>query len=201
VQLVLHTGVKQSQQARAWFAVCAFRTPEIATDEQVGLVLTNTVRRMVRRFDREQIETLPLDQSDVLASVAALAHANAGRGNLSERWSTWAAGPVLQVCIRLTGFAGLPSVTAQALVDTLLGTGTGGAQTLAITVAATAANEQEPTRYDAVMRVAAAHPATLDTAITVLTTLAKSFGVEPERLDGRHATGVAATLPLGVPLS
>jgi hypothetical protein len=51
------------------------------------------------------------------------------------------------------------------------------------------------------MRVAAAHPATLDTAITVLTTLAKSFGVEPERLDGRHATGVAATLPLGVPLS
>jgi hypothetical protein len=87
------------------------------------------------------------------------------------------------------------------LVDTLLGTGTGGAQTLAITVAAAAADEQEPTRYDAVMRVAAAHPATLDTAITVLTTLAKSFGVEPERLDGRHAAGVAATLPLGVPLS
>jgi hypothetical protein len=205
VQLVLHTGVKQSQQARAWVAVCASRTPEVATDEQVGLVLTNTVRRMVRRFDREQIQTLPLDQSDVLASVGALAHANAGRGHLHERWSTWAAGPVLQVCIRLTGFAGLPAVTAQALVDTLLGTGTGGAQTLAITVAArstaTASNEQEPTRYDAVMRVAAAHPATLDTAITVLTTLAKSFGVEPERLDGRHATGVAATLPLGVPLS
>jgi type VII secretion protein EccE len=207
VQLVIHTGVKQSQQARAWVAVCASRTPEIATDEQIGLVLTNTVRRMVRRFDREQIETLPLDQSDVLASVGALAHANAGRGHLRERWSTWAAGPVLQVCIRLTGFAELPAVTAQALVDTLLGTGTGAAQTLAITVAArstataTAANEQEPTRYDAVMRVAAAHPATLDTAITVLTTLAKSFGVEPERLDGRHATGVAATLPLGVPLS
>ena len=34
----------------------------------------------------------------------------------------------------------------------------------------------------------------------VLTTLARSFGVEPERLDGRHATGVAATLPLGVKL-
>jgi hypothetical protein len=52
-----------------------------------------------------------------------------------------------------------------------------------------------------VLRLAAPHPATLDNAFSVLTTLARSFGVEPERLDGRHATGVAATLPLGVPIS
>jgi len=200
VQLILHTGVKQSQQARAWIAVRATRTSEIATDEQVSQVLANTVRRMVRRFDREQIESMPLDESDVLASIGALAHANAGRGQLRERWSSWAAGPVLQVCVRLTGFAGLPRPTAQALVDTLLGTGTGSAQTIAITVTAPADNP-DPTLYDAVLRVAAAHPATLDTAIDVLTTLARSFGVEPERLDGRHASGVAATLPLGVPFS
>jgi type VII secretion protein EccE len=200
VQLVLHTGTRQHQAPRAWIAVCVARTPEIATDEQVSQVLANTVRRMVRRFDREQIENMPLDESDALASIGALAHANAGRGQLRERWTSWAAGPVLQVCIRLTGFAALPRPTAQALVDTLLGTGTGSAQTIAITVTAPA-DAPEPAHHDAVLRVAAAHPATLDTAITVLTTLARSFGVEPERLDGRHTTGVAATLPLGVPLS
>ena len=200
VQLVVHRGVKQNQPPRAWIAVCATRTPDIATDEQVGQVLANTVRRMVRRFDREQLESMPLDESDVLASIGALAHANAGRGQLRERWSTWAAGPVLQVCIRLTGYAALPKPIAQALVDTLLGTGTGAAQTIAITVTAPA-DDPEPALHDAVLRVAASHPATLDTAVDVLTELARSFGIEPERLDGRHATGVAATLPLGVPLS
>jgi type VII secretion protein EccE len=201
VQLVLHTGVKQGRQPRAWIAVRASRTTDIATDEQLGQVLANTVRRLVRRFDREQVETMPLDQTDALASVGALAHANAGRSHLRERWSSWAAGPIMQISIRLTGFSALEPVTAQALVDTLLGTGTGGAQTLAITVAAAGGGTTEPTRHDAVLRVAAAHPATLDTAVTVLTTLARSFGVDPERLDGRHAQGVAATLPLGVPLS
>jgi hypothetical protein len=29
----------------------------------------------------------------------------------------------------------------------------------------------------------------------------RSYGIEPERLDGRHGASVAATLPLGVPLS
>lgn len=200
VQLVVHTGVKQNQPLRAWVSVAVSRTPEIATDEQLDQVLANTVRRLVRRFDREQIESMPLDQSDLLASIGALAHANAGRGQIRERWSTWAAGPVLQVCIRLTGFAALPRPTAQALVDTLLGTGTGSAQTLAVTVTASA-DDHEPALHDAVLRVAAAHAATLDTAITVLTTLARSFGVEPERLDGRHTAGVVATLPLGVPFS
>jgi hypothetical protein len=216
VQLIVHTGIKPGSPLRAWVSVAASRTPEIATDEQLNQVLANTVRRLVRRFDREQIESMPLDESDLLASIGALAHANAGRGQLRERWSTWAAGPVLQVCIRLTGFAALPRPTAQALVDTLLGTGTGSAQTLAVTVTASAhphdptqqhesaqskAAQHEPAQHDAVLRVAAAHAATLDTAITVLTTLARSFGVEPERLDGRHTAGVVATLPLGVPLS
>jgi hypothetical protein len=200
VQLVVHTGVKQNQPLRAWVAVATSRTPQIATDEQVSQVLANTVRRMVRRFDREQIECMPLDESDLLASIGALAHANAGRGVVRERWSTWAAGPVLQVCIRLTGFAALPGPTAQALVDTLLGTGTGSAQTLAVTVTASP-DDHEPALHDAVLRVAASHAATLDAAVTILTTLARSFGVEPERLNGRHAAGVAATLPLGVPLS
>ncbi|WP_328333201.1 hypothetical protein OHA70_15960 [Kribbella sp. NBC_00382] len=200
VQLVVHTGTKQSQPQRAWVAVAAARTPDIATDEQLSQVLANTVRRMVRRFDREQIECMPLDESDLLASIGALAHANAGRGQIRERWTTWAAGPVLQVGLRLNGFAQLPRPTAQALVDTLLGTGTGSAQTLTVTVTAPA-ETHEPALHDAVLRVAAAHAATLDTAINVLTTLARSFGVEPERLDGRHTTAVAATLPLGVPFS
>ncbi|WP_133799843.1 hypothetical protein [Kribbella caucasensis] len=217
VQLVLHTGTKQNQPPRAWVAVAAARTPEIATDEQIGQVLANTVRRLVRRFDREQVECLPLDESDALASIGALAHANAGRGQLRERWTGWASGPVHQVCVRLTGFASLPNPAAQALVDTLLGTATGTAQTLAVTVTAPAVLDSgklltgdrpstqpfqfEPAQYDAVLRVAAAHPGTLDAAIDILTTLARSFGVEPERLDGRHTSGVAATLPLGVPFS
>ncbi|WBQ08419.1 type VII secretion protein EccE [Kribbella sp. CA-293567] len=200
VQLVVHTGTKQHQFTRAWIAVAACRTPDIATDEQVAQVLANTVRRLVRRFDREQVASMPLDESDLLASIGALAHANAGRGLIRERWSAWAAGPVVQVCIRLNGFASLPRPTAQALVDTLLGTGTGSAQTLAITVTAPA-GDHKPALHDAVLRVAAAHAATLDTTVTVLTTLARSFGVEPERLDGRHTAGVAATLPLGVPFS
>ncbi|TCC58268.1 hypothetical protein E0H73_28560 [Kribbella pittospori] len=200
VQLVLHTGVKQNQPPRAWIAVAAERTPDIATDDQLRQVLANTVRRLVRRFDREQVESLPLDETDVLASLGALAHANAGRGRIHERWSTWACGPVQQLCVRLTGSAFLPAATVRALAATLLGTGTGAAQTLAVTVT-TGAGRTTPIRHDVVLRLAASHPATLDTAYSILTTLARSFGVEPERLDGRHATGVAATLPLGVPLS
>jgi hypothetical protein len=119
---------------------------------------------------------------------------------IHERWSTWSCGPVRQLCVRLTGSASLPAATVQALAGTLLGTGTGAAQTIAITVTASA-DHPAPVRHDAVLRLAASHPATLDTAYSVLTTLAQSFGVEPERLDGRHAAGVAATLPLGVPLS
>ncbi|MGZ0149079.1 hypothetical protein ACXJJ3_18560 [Kribbella sp. WER1] len=194
VQLILHTGVKQHQPPRAWIAIAAERTPDIATDEQLRQVLANTVRRLVRRFDREQLETMPLDESDVLASLGALAHANAGRGQLHERWTSWSCGPVRQLCVRLAGSASLPAATTQALIGTLLGTGTGAAQTIAVTVTSTSA------RHDVVLRLAASHPATLDTAFSVLITLARSFGVEPERLDGRHATGVAATLPLGVPL-
>ncbi|ADB29864.1 hypothetical protein Kfla_0745 [Kribbella flavida DSM 17836] len=200
VQLVLHTGLKQSRQSRAWIAVSADRSPELPTDEQVRQVLANASRRLVRRFDREQVEYLPLDEPDALASIGALAHTNAGRGQLRERWSCWTAGPVLQVTLRLSGFAAINRPAAQALVDTLLGTATGCAHTLAITVTAPA-DGPEPTQHDAVLRVAASHPATLDAAVTVLTTLARSYGVVPERLDGRHATGVAATLPLGVPLS
>jgi type VII secretion protein EccE len=200
VQLILHTGVKQNQPPRAWIAVGAERTADIATDEQLRQVLANTVRRLVRRFDREQVECMPLDESDVLASIGALAHANAGRGRIHERWSTWSCGPVQQLCVRLTGSASLSAATLRMLVDTLLGTGTGAAQTIAVTVTASA-DHPSPIRHDAVLRLAASHPATLDAAYSVLTTLARSFGVEPERLDGRHATGVAATLPLGVSLS
>ncbi|MGW1343909.1 type VII secretion protein EccE [Kribbella sp. NPDC002412] len=200
VQLVLHTGVKQNQPPRAWIAVAAERTPDIATDDQLRQVLANTVRRLVRRFDREGVECLPLDHSDVLASLGALAHANAGRGQIHERWSTWSCGPVRQLCVRLSGSASLPAANLQALAAVLLGTGTGAAQTIAITVTGSA-DHHLPTRHDAVLRLAASHPATLDTAYSVLSNLARSFGVEPERLDGRHAAGVAATLPLGVPLS
>lgn len=242
VQLVLHTGVRQDRSIRAWVAVTARRTPEICTDEQLGQVLANTARRLLRRLDRDGLETVALDESAVLASIGALAHANAGRGHLRESWTTWSAGPVRQVCVRLTGFAALPVATAQALIDTLLGTVTGSAQTIAVTVASTGPYDPGPydpgphhsgpydsgaydsgphvpgpygsapgdagpdglakstatIRYDAVLRVAAAHPATLDSALTVLGALARSYGVEPERLDGRHAGGVAATLPLGV---
>ncbi|WP_433165217.1 hypothetical protein [Kribbella sp. CA-247076] len=200
VQLVVHTGVKPNQPPRAWLAVAAGRTPDVATDPQLTQVLANTVRRLVRRFDREEVEYLPLDESDVLASLGALAHANAGRGQLHERWSTWSCGPVRQLCVRLTGSASLPAATLRTLAGTLLGTATGAAQTIAVTVTASA-DHPAPHRHDAVLRLAASHPATLDAAYSVLTTLARSYGVEPERLDGRHATGVAATLPLGVPLS
>jgi type VII secretion protein EccE len=200
VQLILHTGVKQNQPPRAWIAVAAERTPDIATDEQLRQVLANTVRRLVRRFDREQIENMPLDESDVLASLGALAHANAGRGQLHERWTSWSCGPVRQLSVRLAGSASLPAATTQALIGTMLGTGTGAAQTIAVTATSSSAHSTSA-RHDVVLRLAASHPATLDTAFSVLTTLARSFGVEPERLDGRHAAGVAATLPLGVPLS
>ncbi|WP_410789183.1 type VII secretion protein EccE [Kribbella sp. C-35] len=200
VQLILHTGVKQNQPPRAWIAVAAERTPDIATDEQLRQVLANTVRRLVRRLDREQVEYMPLDESDVLASLGALAHANAGRGQLHERWTSWSCGPVRQLSVRLAGSASLPAATTHALIGALLGTGTGAAQTIAVTATSSSAHSTSA-RHDVVLRLAASHPATLDTAFSVLTTLARSFGVEPERLDGRHAAGVAATLPLGVPLS
>ncbi|TWD81306.1 hypothetical protein FB561_2418 [Kribbella amoyensis] len=204
VQLVLHRGTKHDRSPRSWIAVAARRTPDFATDEQLGPILANTVRRLVRKLDRDQLGQMPLDIDDTLASLSALAHVNAGRGQLRERWGSWAAGPIQQVCLRMAGYSALPRPAAQALVDALLGTATGCAHTLAVTVTAAADTDRTttgPVQHDAVLRVAGAHPATLDAAVSVLTTLARSFGVEPERLDGRHPAGVAATLPLGVSLS
>lgn len=68
--------------------------------------------------------------------------------------------------------------------------------TLAVT-ARRSATETEA-RVSAAIRIAAAGPQAVEHAVRDLELAVRRGGLILERLDGRHAKGVAATLPIGV---
>lgn len=194
VQLVVHAGLRHDHEPRRWLAVAACRSPELSTDEQLVLVLRNAVRRMQRQVEHDGWTADAVGDREAATTVVALAHAGAGRGHVRERWSTWSAGPVTQACLRLTGFTKLDQSRAAELHDSLTGTVTGAAVTVAVGTRTRSDGSRE--RHEPVLRVAASSAGALDAAVTVLTRLARVYGVDPERLDGRHGLGTATSLPI-----
>ncbi|WP_238017843.1 type VII secretion protein EccE [Dactylosporangium sp. AC04546] len=196
VQVVHHAGMHRARPPRIWVAVQALRTVELYRDADLAQALGNTVRRVQRRLRRDGLPAKALAEHEALGTLAALAHVNAGRGTVRERWRRWQSGPVEQAVFRLDGWAGLPPAVAAQLVHRLLA----AAPQAAVTVAVTARRPPAGTEPEvsAMLRIAATSAAALDGAGEELARPAHELGVGMERLDGRHAWGVAATLPLGV---
>ncbi|MEV0272601.1 type VII secretion protein EccE [Hamadaea sp. NPDC050747] len=189
VQVVWHAGTDRTRPPRTWIALQARRTVDVHRDDDVGRVLSNAVRRVVRRLRQEGLIARPLAEQEVLGTLAALAHVNAGRGQVRETWRYWRSGPVAQVTFRIGERRGLP--------DQLLALAPGVAITLA--VSAHRRPGQAAAMTEAVVRLAAVDPAALESAAADVERIAQENGVDVERLDGRHGRGVAATLPIGGP--
>lgn len=174
VRVVCHAGVNRNRPPRAWVAVHAPRTPDLWRDEEVTRVLGNAVRRTRRELRRRGVAVDVLTGDEVVATVAALGHATPDR-RVRESWRYWHCGPVAQACFRV------PEQAARAALDWLLTATPGVAVTVALTAGA-----------DAVVRVAATAEEAVDAAVRLF-----AAHLRLERLDGMHARGVLASLPLG----
>ncbi|SDY88911.1 type VII secretion protein EccE [Saccharopolyspora shandongensis] len=195
VQVVHHAGFSQAHAPRVWLTLQVLRTVEVHRDAEVRQALGNAVRRVKRQLRRDGAPTRGLTEHEVLGAISSLAHVTADRSRVREQWRLWHAGPVSQATFELEGWSGLsPAVTTQALHRLL------AAPHAAVTIAVTAhrsTTDTEPS-VKATMRIAAANLQALEHTTQALTGLARSWGIGLERLDGRHAQGVAGTLPIGL---
>ncbi|MGW0432180.1 type VII secretion protein EccE [Micromonospora sp. NPDC003197] len=196
VQVVHHVGVDRARPPRTWVALQALRTVELYRDTDLQQALGNTVRRVQRRLRRDGLPTRTLAEHETLATFAALAHVNAGRGKVREQWRLWQSGPISQAVFRLNGWAELSPATGPQLLRWLLSAAPQTAVTVAVTARRTSA-EAEP-MVSAALRIAAMSPAAVESAANELAQLARERNVDLARLDGEHAWGLAVTLPLGV---
>ncbi|MFC9255840.1 type VII secretion protein EccE [Amycolatopsis thailandensis] len=195
-QIIHHVGADRSRPPRGWVALQALRTVDVHRDADVRQVLGNTVRRVRRRLRREGLPVRALAENEVLGTLASLAHVTAGRARIREDWRFWHSGPICQATFRIDGWDALSPALAAELSRRLLAAAPRAAVTLAVT-ARRSASETEA-RVCAAIRVAAAGPQAVEHAVRELELAARRGGLTLDRLDGRHAKGVAATLPIGV---
>ncbi|MFK0247592.1 type VII secretion protein EccE [Amycolatopsis azurea] len=195
-QVVHHVGADRSRPPRGWVALQALRTADVHRDADVRQALGNTVRRVRRQLRRDGLPVRALAENEVLGALASLAHVTAGRARIREDWRCWHSGPICQVTFRLDGWDALSPVLAADLSRRLLAAAPRTAVTLAVTARRGAA-EAEP-MVSAAIRIAAAGQGAVEHAVRDVELAARRGGLTLDRLDGRHAKGVAATLPIGV---
>jgi hypothetical protein len=179
-QLVLHAGPARDRTPRAWLALRALRDPTVFEDRALSAMLSNVLRRRFKGVD-------VLSHKDICSTVVALTHTGSGRGLLHESWSYWRAGSVVQSGFRLAGFDGL-GAGKWPLLCSLLDAAPGVALTASVTTGG---------EGGALMRIAATSHTAVGDAALELAHICGPRGVRLERLDGRHARAVAATLPIG----
>ncbi|EME58547.1 hypothetical protein H074_18248 [Amycolatopsis decaplanina DSM 44594] len=195
-QVIHHIGADRSRPPRGWVALQALRTVDVHRDADVRQALGNTVRRVRRQLRRGGLPVRALAENEILGALASLAHVTAGRARIREDWRFWHSGPICQVTFRLDGWGSLSPAHAADLSRRLLAAAPGSAVTLAVTARRSAA-ETGP-RVSAAIRIAAAGAQVVEHAARDLELTARRGGITLDRLDGRHAKGVAATLPIGV---
>jgi hypothetical protein len=131
----------------------------------------------------------------MLSTVASLAHVSGGRADVEEQWRCWFCGPIAQVAFRLGGWAGLDDDAARAVLRALLTTDRGAVLTVSVGAGIV---DGEAGQETATVRVAAQSVEQLEGAIAGLVELVADHDVRLDRMDGEHAEGIAASLPLGV---
>lgn len=194
-QVIHHAGSDRNRPPRVWVALQALRTVDVHRDTDVRQALGNVVRRVRRQLHRDGLPVRALTENELLSALASLAHVRAGRARIREEWRFWHSGPISQATFRLDGWAELSPAMAAQLSHRLLAAAPWATVTLAVTAHRTA-GKTEP-RIDATIRVAAPGPPAVEHAVRELSEPARARGITMERLDGRHTSGLAATLPIG----
>lgn len=202
------TGGEVPAHRRAWLVVQAVRTPDGYTDAVLAPVLASAIRRVQRQLKQERTPARLLGRDELLAAVGYLAQlpgqpdGGGLYGTASERiaaqetWQAWWSGDVPQVCRRLLRWPELPwqldDVLKQLpMVSTVV--------SVAVTrepAHPTQAGPREVT-VSAAVRLTAADLTALASGDEALTEAVRERGGRTERIDGEHARGLAATLPLG----
>ncbi|GAA4698707.1 hypothetical protein [Phytohabitans rumicis] len=194
VQTVHHAGVRRGGPAKAWLAVHAIRAVDAPDDDDLALVLRNSVRRMRRALTRSGTPAQPLAEEAGRALIAGLAHVAGGRDDVREDWRFWRTGGVCQATFQLRGWHRLADARSGRLIAELLTAVPG----VAVTVTVAARSGPDRPRVDGVLRLAATTEAAVETALAALAVRAAACGIRLVRLDGTQARGVAASLPIGV---
>ncbi|MEV6695186.1 type VII secretion protein EccE [Micromonospora sp. NPDC051196] len=183
---------------QAWVVLQAPRTPDFHADRDLRPALTAAIRRTRRQLRQERVTARLLNRDEVLAAVANLTHltgepVGGDRPLARENWRSWSAQGTPQSCHRLLDW---PDHAWD--VDPLLRGLPAAAGVVSIALA------REPGRHgadEAVVEVAfrliGTDAAALTAADTALHEAIRGHGGRLQRLDGEHARGVAATLPLG----
>lgn len=195
LRLVLHRGPYRGPgghtQTRAWLALRAHREVDVLVDEDLRVGLANLLRKTRKKLATASVTVQALSAQEIASTLAALTHIGPGRELLRERWKSFATGPVSQVGLRVGGLGELPAPHRMAALDRLF------AVVPSIAVTAAVSTATDPAADAAVLRVAAPAEATVTSAADHLTQLGPRLGLHLERLDGRHASAVAASLPIG----
>ncbi|GIJ29629.1 hypothetical protein Vqi01_47910 [Micromonospora qiuiae] len=192
------TGGSVPASRQAWVVLQAPRTPDFHADRDLRPALTAAIRRTRRQLRHDRVMARLLNRDEVLAAVASLTHltgaaAGGDRPLARESWRNWSAQGTPQSCHRLLDW---PDRAWE--VDPLLRALPAAAGVVSIAVAR---QPGRPGDDEAVLEVAfrliGADAAALAAADRALAEAIRGHGGRLQRLDGEHAHGVAATLPLG----
>ncbi|MET8838261.1 type VII secretion protein EccE [Micromonospora sp. NPDC004540] len=187
------TDGRLAGRVRAVLAVRVLRA-DGWSEEELRRALSGTVRRIVRRLG--PLTGCPLGGPAALRAVAELAHHDPG-APVRESWAAVTVGGLPQTTWRLRRWPDPRTDAARRLVPRLLALPT-TATTASLCVGPRAGADAAPTPAELTVRLAARTAAELAVAERALRRLAADVGAELRRMDGEHATGLAATLPLAV---
>jgi type VII secretion protein EccE len=194
---------------RSWIALQAMRTPTDrgADDADLRATLINAIGRLERRLRRVGMRATVLDGAALTADLAVLSDAQTvpqASGPpivaLQERWSSWSAGSRTQVTYRLLDWPDLGTHSGREFFDRLatvpsVSSTIGLAARRVVRPAATSSGKTD-LELEAVLRIIVAND-WLDAMESQLEHVAVQHGVRLQRMNGEHAYGVAASLPLG----
>ncbi|QKW16760.1 type VII secretion protein EccE [Verrucosispora sp. NA02020] len=192
------TGGEVPASRQAWVVLQAPRTADFHADRDLRPALTAAIRRTRRQLRQDRVAARLLNRDEVLAAVAGLTHLTDGptggdRPLAREGWRHWSAQGVPQSCHRLLDWPrrswevdpllrGLPAVAGVVSIAVARdATGAGAAGTV----------------VEVGFRLIGADADALAAADRALEEAVRGHGGRLQRLDGEHAYGVAATLPLG----
>ncbi len=181
---------------QAWVVLQVARTPDYHADRDLLPTLTKVIQRTRRLLRQERVTARMLNRDEVLAAVATLTHltgATPGAGSeqplAHESWRAWSTVGARQSCHRLLNW---PSQRWE--IDPLLrGLPSAGG---VVSIAASRVDGDD-LAMEAAFRLLGSGPEGLTAADQALHKAIRRHGGQLQRLDGEHAHGVAATLPLG----
>lgn len=181
---------------QAWVVLQAARTPDFHADGDLRPTLTAVIRRTRRQLRQERVAARMLNRDEVLVAVTTLTHLTGGTAGgageqplARETWRAWSTQGTPQSCHRLLDWPRQPWE-----VDPLLRALPAAASVVSIAASRSAGDD---IAVEVAFRLMGADPAALAAADQALHEAIRRHGGRLQRLDGEHAHGVAATLPLG----